>query len=157
MYRHVLFSCFVLALTACTPDEVTGPGEIRWDREVCARCSMAIGDRSFAAQVRGAAAGERTRLYKFDDIGCAVIWLEQQVWKNDPRTEVWVMDHRNGEWLDARRAVYVKGRISPMNYGLAAQADLAGDVLDFEQAKTYIMTAETQRHLHNGHKPAELE
>ena len=157
MFRHILFSCVVLAITACTPGEVTRPGDIRWDREVCARCSMAIGDRSFAAQVRGAAAGDRTGLYKFDDIGCAVIWLEQQAWRNDPRTEVWVVDHRNGEWLDARKATYVKGRISPMNYGLAAQAEAVAEGLDFEQAKTLIMAAETQRHSHDGHTPVELE
>ena len=77
MYTRVLLSFFFLFLVACSPEEFTGPGEIRWDREVCKRCNMSVGDRFYAAQVRGAPAEEKTELYKFDDIGCAVIWLEK--------------------------------------------------------------------------------
>ena len=152
MYRHILLTSILLAVIGCTPHDATGPEEIRWDREVCARCGMAVGDRNFAAQVRGAPAGERTHVYKFDDIGCAVIWLQQQAWKHDPRTEVWVMDYFNGGWLDARTASYVSGKLSPMNYGLAAQAEASADTLDFEQAVAHIMTVEDQHHLHGGHE-----
>jgi len=157
MYRHILLTSLLLAVAGCTPDDVTGPGDVRWDREVCARCSMAVGDRSFAAQVRGAPAGERTRLYKFDDIGCAVIWLQDQAWKDDPRTELWVVDHNNGEWLDATGASYIKGGLSPMNYGLAAQAEAVADALDFEQAVAHIMRVENEHHLHGGRNPQESE
>ena len=153
MFRHILLTSLLLVGAGCTPDEVTGPGEIRWDREVCARCSMAVGDRHFAAQVRGAPGGDRTRLYTFDDIGCAVVWLHRQAWKDDPRTEVWVMDYLKGEWLDARTASFVKGKLSPMNYGLAAQAEATADALDFEQAKAHIMMVENEHHLHGGHEP----
>ena len=153
MFRPILLISGLLVLGGCTPEDATGPGEIRWDREVCTRCSMAVGDRHFAAQVRGGPAGERTRLYKFDDIGCAVIWLQQQSWKDDARTEVWVVDFIDGEWLDAREARYAKGRLSPMNYGLAAQAEASGDALDFEQAVAHIMMIENQHHLHGGHEP----
>jgi hypothetical protein len=114
---------------------------------------MAVGDRSFAAQVRAAAGGEQSRLYKFDDIGCAVIWLDTQSWKDDADTEIWVADHRNGEWLDARKAFYVSGKISPMNYGLGAQADVTEGALDFSQAVEHIKMAEHEHHLHGGHSP----
>ena len=112
---------------------------------------MAIGDRHFAAQVRGAAAGESTDLYKFDDIGCAVLWLEQQPWKDDPRTEIWVADYRNGEWIDARKASYVTDRISPMNYGLGAQKEMTEGALDFSQAKEHIIMSEKECHHHSKH------
>jgi len=149
---------FLLALLACTPEPEVGPGEVRWDRETCTHCNMAIGDRHYAAQIRGAAAGEKTRLYKFDDIGCAITWLEKQDWKNDPRTEIWVADFRNAEWLDARQASYVTGKISPMNYGLGAMKNVQGnaqaaaiaEILDYSQAKTHIMAAEKERHQHGG-------
>jgi len=140
---------FLLALLACSPEQETGPGEVRWDRETCTRCNMAIGDRHYAAQIRGAAAGDRTRIYKFDDIGCAVTWLEKQNWKNDPRTEIWVADYRNAEWIDARKASYVTGKISPMNYGLGAQAEVTAGALDFAQAKAHIMLEEKERHQHD--------
>lgn len=150
-FRHILCSGVLVVVAGCTADDVTGPGEIRWDREVCVRCSMALGDRQFAAQVRGATTGERARLYRFDDIGCAVIWLDKQAWKDEPRTEIWVVDHRDGGWLDARKAGYVKDRISPMNYGLAAQAEATSDTLDFQQAKAHIMMVESLHHQHGGH------
>ena len=157
MHVRVWLSLIVLILGACSPDQVTGPGEVRWDRETCTRCSMAVSDRHFAAQVRGAPAGEKTRLYKFDDIGCAVIWLEQQSWKDDSRTEIWVVDHRSGDWLDAREASYIEGKISPMNYGLGAQAQATEGSLSFAQANMHILTSEKERHLHGGHNPMSHE
>jgi len=153
MHRHILLSCLFLVLGGCTPDEVTGPGEVRWDRETCTRCNMAVGDRAYAAQVRGASPGEKSRLYKFDDIGCAVIWLDKQAWKDDAHTAIWVADHRNGAWIDARKAFYVTGKISPMNYGLGAQAEIAEGAFDYSQAIKHIMTAETEHHRHGGHRP----
>ena len=149
MYRLILLSLFFITLTGCTPEDVTGPGDIRWDRETCTRCSMALSDRSYAAQVRGAPAEQRTVLYKFDDIGCAVIWLDKQPWKDDARTEIWVADHRSGEWLDASNAYYVKDKITPMNYGLGAQAEATEAALDFTQAKTHIMMSESKHHDHS--------
>ena len=157
MHARVLLSFIFLVLGACSPDQVTGPGEVRWDREICTRCSMALSDRHYAAQVRGAPAGEQTRLYKFDDIGCAVIWLEQQEWKDDSRTEIWVADHDSGEWLDARKASFIEGKISPMNYGLGAQAQAIAGSLDFSEAKTHILTSEKERHLHGGQNPMSHE
>ena len=43
-----------------------GMAEIKWDRDTCTRCRMAISDRRFAAQVRG---GPKDQVFKFDDIG----------------------------------------------------------------------------------------
>lgn len=157
MYKRILLSCFFLAVASCTPQEVTGPGEIRWDRETCTRCNMAVGDRAFAAQVRGTSVGEKSRLYAFDDIGCAVIWLDKQAWKDDAHTEIWVADHRNGEWIDARKAHYVMGKISPMNYGLGAQAEFADGAVDYSQAVEHIKKAENEHHRHGGHSPVENE
>ncbi len=154
---RVLFSILFLVLSGCAPEDGTGPVEVRWDRDACFRCNMAVSDRHYAAQVRGAVAGERTSLYRFDDIGCAVIWLEQQAWRDDPRTEVWVTDHESGEWIDARDASYVMGRISPMNYGLGAQAVRAEGALDYSQAKAHIMAAERERKWHGAHNPVTEE
>ena len=141
----------VLMLSACTQEELTGPGEVRWDQETCARCTMSIGDRKFAAQIRGGATGSKTRLYKFDDIGCAVIWLDKQPWIDDPRTEIWVTDHRNGKWIDAENASYVTGKNTPMGYGLGAQ-DVAGEgLLNYSLAVEHIYKVENTEHIHGGH------
>ena len=64
MYRQILLSVLFIFVIGCAPEDVTGPGEVRWDRETCERCSMALSDRSFAAQVRGAPAEKRTACFK---------------------------------------------------------------------------------------------
>ena len=138
-------------LSACGQQDETGPVEVRWDKESCARCAMAVSDHNFAAQVRGAESGKRTQVYKFDDIGCAVIWLDQQSWKDDPRTEVWVADYRDGHWIEARTASYVTDKITPMGYGLGAQAEAADGGLDFAAASKRVYEVEQGAHKHRGH------
>jgi len=59
----------LLILPACSRKPETGPVPIRWDQETCARCGMAISDRHYAAEVRGGPEADRTRVWKFDDIG----------------------------------------------------------------------------------------
>lgn len=147
-----LFSLLLLTVlvTACSRQDQTGPVEIRWDKETCARCAMAVSDRNYAAQVRGGPAEKRTRVYKFDDIGCAVIWLDQQAWKDDPRTEIWVTDHRDGHWVDARKAWFVTGKNTPMGYGLGAQDTPAEGALDFAAARRHIYEVENREHKHKG-------
>ena len=137
-----------LLLGACTQPDETGPGEVRWDKEICVRCAMALSDRYFTAQVRGAPAGQRTKLYKFDDLGCAVIWLKEQPWKDDPRTEIWINDYQSGEWLDARKAHYVPNILSPMGYNLAATAKSPEGALDYSQAVDSIWQTEAKHRTH---------
>ncbi len=149
---YSLFLASLFVISACSLEEETGPVEVRWDKESCTRCAMAVSDFYFSAQIRGGPADSRTKVYKFDDIGCAVIWLDQQSWKDDARTEVWVNDHRNGEWIDARKASYVTGLVSPMAYGLGAQSDPATDGLDYTAASLHIYQVEETSHKHRGHK-----
>ena len=148
----LLFILFQVSVTGCSREPETGAGEVRWDREICARCKMAVSDHHYSAQVRGGPAGEKTRLYKFDDIGCAVIWLDEQLWKDNPRTEVWVTDFHNGDWIDAKKAAYVKGKTTPMDYGLGAQPMPVEGALNYEQAKAHIYEAEKSAKRHSGHK-----
>ena len=140
----------VALLYGCSGQEATGPVDVRWDRETCTRCSMAVGDRHSAAQVRGAPAGQRTRAYTFDDIGCAVIWLDGQPWKDDARTEIWVTDHRTGQWLDARTATFIPGTRSAMGFDLGAQAEVTPEGMDFTRASLYIHDVEAHEHVHGG-------
>jgi len=127
--RYMLFRLLLitLLLAGCSGEQATGPGEVRWDRESCTRCAMAVSDRHYAAQVRGGAAGQRTRLYKFDDIGCAVVWLDQQDWS---------------------LASYVTGKVTPMDYGLGAQREATPGGMDFTRAREHIYAEDTRKHRH---------
>lgn len=152
IHAVLLLIMLQLSITGCSREPETGAGDVRWDREICARCKMAVSDHYYSAQVRGGPAGQKTRLYKFDDIGCAVIWLDEQPWKDDPRTEVWVTDFRDGAWIDAKKAAYVKGKITPMDFGLGAQPAPVETALNYEQARTHIYEVEKSSRRHGGRK-----
>jgi copper chaperone NosL len=130
-------------LSGCS-DSGTGPAAVQWDRIACERCRMVLSARNYSAQVRAFVAENKSTPHFFDDIGCAVIWLEKQPWQKDPRTEIWVNDWRNGTWIDARKAYYLKGKETPMQYGLGAQAEPTPDALDFAAAKAHIFAVEAR-------------
>lgn len=137
-YQPLLLILLALLLTGCGDPE-TGPVDVVWDRDNCERCVMALSDRHHSAQIRG---GERHKVFTFDDLGCALLWLEEQPWKNDPKTEIWVNDAKSGEWLNARTVHYTRVAHTPMNYGFSAQPNPADGSVDFETAKAAIFKQE---------------
>lgn len=144
-----LMSLVLVSLGGCG-DPGTGPIDVKWDRVSCDRCRMVLSDRKHSAQVRVQEADGRSRVYRFDDIGCAVIWLEDNAWRDDPATEIWVTDWRSGEWIDARTATWITGRVTPMEYGLGAQSEPAAGGLDYAQAKEHIFEVERRFNVHGG-------
>ena len=138
-----------LLLAACSDDPGTGAKSVKWDRDSCERCRMVLSDRVHSAQVRYQPEGKRrSKVLMFDDIGCAVLWLDDKSWKDDPATEIWVTDYRNGNWIDARSAYYVTGRITPMEYGLGALPEEVPGALDFTAAKAHIFDVEKRFNAH---------
>lgn len=121
-----------------------GMVEIKWDRDTCARCSMVISDRRFAAELRG---GPQNAAFKFDDPGCLAFWLRDKAqelsWLADPVTRMWVVDYTSKPespiWLDARKAHYEGGKHSPMGYGYAAYALPQPGSLDFAGMREHIL------------------
>lgn len=146
--RHTRMRTWALSLLTVSlllggcGDPGTGPGEVHWDHATCERCRMVVSDRAYAAQIRSFRPNGEYRLDYFDDIGCALIWLDRKPWREDLRTEFWVADWRTGAWIDARTASYVTGKETPMGYGLGAQAAPAPGALDFAAARRHIYEAE---------------
>ncbi|HEY9081513.1 nitrous oxide reductase accessory protein NosL [Magnetovibrio sp.] len=140
----------VLVLAACGDGDKSGPEDIHWDRDVCELCKMFVSDPRFAAEVRG---GEKNKLYKFDDIGCAINWLNDQHWAGDQATEIWVAEGSSTRekmvWLNAREAHYVRGELTPMNYGYTAFAPTsAGDPVGIDfVALTSKILADAPNHI----------
>jgi len=142
----------LLLLSACWGGDKSGPEDIHWDRDVCELCKMFISDPRFVAEVRG---GEKNNIYKFDDIGCAINWLNDQTWAGDATAEIWVSDAASTRqkmiWLNAREARYVRGELTPMNYGYSAVAPTAAASVDqpgvsFIELTTKIL-ADTPNHI----------
>ena len=147
-YYFLFLAAVALVLSACSGEPETGPVEVKWDQNNCERCRMMLSDRNFAAQIRYFPEAKRSRVAKFDDIGCAVLWIKDQPWNNDPETQIWVADHRSGEWIDARKATYIRKNNSPMGYNLGAQAEAAPDGLSYAEAILHVEEVENKYNVH---------
>ncbi len=157
MLRYLLLTIFVVALFSCG-EQKTGPVDVKWDRDVCNRCQMMLSDRKFSAQIRVFPEGKRSKVFRFDDVGCASLWLnakDQQTWEADNNTEFWVTDMNTGEWINARTAWYIEDLTTPMNYGLGAISPSPNSVkkentLDYEKARKHILDVEQKLNIHGG-------
>jgi nitrous oxide reductase accessory protein NosL len=109
---------FIFNFSGCEKKEIsTALHEVHWDRDMCERCKMVTSDRHHAVQVINPKNG---RSYMFDDIGCTLLWFEDEkiAWKE--QAKVWITDVETGKWIDARSAFYDTHNITPMAYGFAA-------------------------------------
>ena len=150
--QWLMLLAILVLLSACSGDPETGPKEIKFDRDACERCRMVVSDPHYATEIRYFPKDKRSQVAKFDDFGCAVIWLKDKPWKDDDKTEIWVSDLHTGKWIDAKTAVYVPRNATPMEYGLGAQSDPALNGLTFEQAKKHVDDIEHRFNTHGQHQ-----
>lgn len=140
-----LLTPLTLALTACNKNEdiVEGMAPMKFDRDTCVRCSMAISDLRFAGQIRG---GPRDTVFKFDDVGCLVFWLRDKAetypWMAEATTRMWISDlaSKPGSmiWHDPRQAHYVH-KVSPMGYNFAAVAAQQAGSVDYPGMRERVL------------------
>lgn len=127
---------FVPSLSACVGEALGSPIQVAWGNERCTRCNMVIHDRHFAAVLQDASG----QISKFDDIGCAIFWMEKQHLAPDtPGQSLWVADYRRGGWLDARSAHFVAGQRSPMGYQFGASPDDEANSLAFAAMREAVL------------------
>lgn len=125
----------VSGLTGCTQTPKTGPVEVKYGRDLCSECGMAVSDKRFAAQIRG---GNDHKAFIFDDIGCALRYSQTQSWFKESSTEFFVADYKTSEWIQAQKAFYSKVKGTPMNYGYAANKNRETEVVDFQTMLTAL-------------------
>jgi copper chaperone NosL len=129
------------------------PVDFVWDRTACDECKMALSDPHYSAQV----IDPNGRAYYFDDIGCAILWLKRQAWRDKART--WVNDVNTTEWIEAEKANWITGDPrTPMGYGFAATLSPVENALDYETVKKWMFIGKTLvnenlvKHLGNSNK-----
>ncbi|MFG0257162.1 MAG: nitrous oxide reductase accessory protein NosL [Phycisphaerales bacterium JB043] len=110
----------VTSLTACAPGELSGPPEILLDEHVCDQCNMIISDERFASASLVHDDRRGNEYKRFDDLNCLINFE-----RGNPDVDVlhrWVHDYTTLEWLDARRAVFLRSAAlhTPMGSNLAA-------------------------------------
>ncbi|MCV6548211.1 MAG: hypothetical protein OIF56_13185 [Cohaesibacter sp.] len=139
MIRSIFMGLTIIlavSLSACQK-QTTGPEPIKYGRDMCEICRMIISDPMYATEIRG---GPKRKLYKFDDIGDAIHWLETRSWKENPETEIWVMNSETAkDWLDATKAYFVAGALTPMDYGIAAIKEKRKGAFGFAKMKELIL------------------
>jgi hypothetical protein len=118
LFFAVIF--LLLGFSGCEKKPIGAVEKMHWDRDMCERCKMAISERKFASQIIDPKTG---KVYKFDDIGCAVLWMDETKvpWKD--QAIIWITDAKTGEWINARKVKYTADAITPMAYGFAAYTD----------------------------------
>jgi nitrous oxide reductase accessory protein NosL len=114
--RGILAITLLIFQMGCQERSKSDIAKIHWDRDMCAKCVMVISDRQNSVQVRD----PKGKTYMFDDIGCMVLWFKENntTWQN--QAKVWITDLKTSKWIDARKAFYTKGHVTPMAYGFSA-------------------------------------
>ena len=118
IYIKFFMSLFlVFSFWGCEKKDRSGASKVHWDRDMCARCVMVVSDRHNTTQVLHP---KTYKKYMFDDIGCMVLWFEEEQieWKDS--AIIWITDVNTGEWINARTAFYDTLNITPMAYGFSA-------------------------------------
>jgi copper chaperone NosL len=128
----------LLAGSACRAAAVDEPAPVHWDRDICERCDMAIGDRRFAAQIRYG-----TEVHRFDDFGCALLWQAEH--PSVTPTGFWVRNVDEDEWLKARSVHYRAGYTTPMGYGFGAMREAHAGDETFDEVQGRIGEIERER------------
>lgn len=126
---------------ACGSGPATGPVEPHWNRDVCERCNMALSDRRYAAQLRDA----EGQVHFFDDIGCALLWSDEQLGGEARPSEFWVRDRSGQRWIDAFRARYRPGEQTPMDFGFGAVEEAMPGDLDLDALRRSVRKSELER------------
>lgn len=144
-----LFLAIVLLLgfTACEKKNPTELHAVHWDRDMCERCKMVVSDRQHAVQVINPANGRSTM---YDDIGCAVLWFEEEEIEWASKAKIWVIDATTGKWIDARTALYDTNNITSMAYGFAAHENnstiqTGEEMIDFSEVSKRIFKIEANQ------------
>jgi len=117
MIRFLLLGFMLVFTLGCEKKIDRGVATVHWDRDMCARCVMVVSDRHNTTQVINPNNGKK---YMFDDIGCMVLWFDDEHIKWKDEAIIWITDVTTGEWIDARKAYYDTNNITPMAYGFSA-------------------------------------
>ncbi len=135
----IVFVLLLSVITSCSErNDEQLPVDFVWDRVVCERCKMALSDHRYSVQV----IDDKGEAHFFDDIGCSILWLKGQAWKDKSRT--WVNDVKTTDWIEAKKANWIFGDSNtPMGFGFAATLSPVTDVLAFETVKNQVVSGKT--------------
>ena len=142
IFNFIALITLVMVFTACEKRVSEEAHDIHWDRDVCDRCKMVISGRKHAVQVINPESGD---MYKFDDIGCAILWFKENniTWKDSAK--IWTIDVNTGKWINAKKSYYDTVHKTPMGYGFSANdkkesiTDETSEKIDFAEMSKRVI------------------
>ena len=114
-----LFILFVIVLTGCKSEKEP----IQYGKDACDHCKMLAMDPRFGAEIITA----KGKIYKFDDINCMVLFMNNPATNPGAIAEIYVIDYSNPQaFIKAEDAFYIQSDLirSPMASGVAAFATI---------------------------------
>jgi len=144
LFKLLILSTVIFLFNGCEKKDVTALNEVHWDRDMCERCRMVVSERHHAVQVVNIQNG---RFYMFDDIGCTVLWFDDEKIDWASKAKIWITDLTTGKWIDARTALYSTQNITPMAYGFAAHKSSESikkgeEIIDFKEMSRRVFKIE---------------
>jgi hypothetical protein len=112
------------------------PIKIIPNHQVDTECAMTIVSENYACEV----VSPTGKTWFFDDIGCLVKWLENKEFKD--KAILWTHAEDTGNWIDARKAWYVRDDPTPMHYGFGAREHKKEGMIDFETMRLMMLRGE---------------
>jgi hypothetical protein len=100
-------------------------------------CAMTITTQNHACQ----AISPSGKTWFFDDIGCLINWIEDKDFKDE--AVLWTHTQDTGNWIDAKKAWYVRTDPTPMHYGFSAREHKKEEMIDFETMRLMMLRGET--------------
>ncbi|MCK9490980.1 MAG: hypothetical protein M0Q24_02735 [Sulfurimonas sp.] len=121
--------------TACNSTQSSSAKEPKSKSRVCPKCHMEV-DKS---NKHSASLAKNDNIYYFDDIGCLVLWSNEN--KLDAKSaKVFTKD--SARYIDATQAHYKIGEKTPMSYGFVAFEDSAEETIDFDEVSIKMLRGE---------------
>lgn len=105
----------------------------------CSECNMFVEDIDYAAQL----ITKEGDTYFYDDIGCLIIWLENNALDTQIILTKTLDTHL---WIDATKAWYSRIEPSPMQYGFGAFEVQKESLISYEEMKLLMLQG---KHLHD--------
>jgi len=98
-------------------------------------CNMTIEDTTYSAQV----VLQNNDTLFFDDIGCLVLWLEDQKNTQKEKIVLWVWAKDENKYINARDAWYSLTDHTPMHYGFGAYKIKQNNYIDYDTMTTKML------------------
>jgi hypothetical protein len=104
----------------------------------CSKCNMFVKNLDYATQI----VLKNGNTYFFDDIGCAVEWLENN---SNELAIVLTKTLDSHKWMDAKKVWYSRIAPSPMGYGFAGVEHKKDGLIEYEKMKSLMLKGENLR------------